>query len=191
MKDGNELVTKKVILLYIADRVAGLTENEFMDVAIDTIYMDYFEFTHIFNELLKDGFLKQESREGESNLDADGQPTQRVDITDAGKQILDSLYKTVPLPIRNHLKQQTEISLQAKAELNDIEVHIYPEANGSYTVKLTLLGDDNMAVLDLSLSVPTRDMAQVLTQNWTDNHAELYPKLLALLLSKTENSIGE
>lgn len=184
MNDGNELVTKKVILLYIADRLAGLTEDEFMDVAIDTIYMDYFEFSHIFKELLSDGFLRQEARLGESELDADGQATRRVDITEAGQQILESLYKTVPLPVRKHLEQQTEISLQAKADLSDISVHIYPEVDGGYLVRLSLLGENQAAVLDLAVNVPTREMAQVLTQNWTKHHGDLYPKLLTLLLKE-------
>ena len=188
MTDANEQVTRKVILLYIADRLAGLTENEFMDVAIDTIYMDYFEFSHIFQELQDNGFLQLVSHEGESNLDADGKPTGRVDITDAGHQILESLYKTVPLPIRNHLKQQTEISLKAKEDLNDMRVHIYPDVNESYRVQLSLLGEEQAPVLDLSINVPTREMAQVLTQNWSEHHADLYPKLLTLLLSKPKQN---
>lgn len=181
MSDGNELVTKKVILLYIADRLGGLTEDEFMNTAIETIYMDYFDFSDIYQQLLADGFLYQGQRKGESNQDTKGKPTRRVDITAAGKQILASLYQTVPLPVRKHLDESTASALDKVMEDAQAEANIYPEESNRYRLRLQLLGDEGSTVFDLSLRMPTRETATRIADKWKQHYALLYPKFLNLL----------
>ncbi len=191
MSEGNERVTKKVILLYIADRLAGLTQDEFMDIAIDTIYMDYFEFSHIYDQLLHDNFLQEETRDDEQQLDADGVPTKRVDITPAGKQILGSLYNGVPLPIRNHLQQLTDDSMKAKTKAESVKASYFPDMDGSYRVHLQLKDDQMNSLLDLSFTVPSREMAVQTGENWEHYYAELYPKILGVLASKQKADVDE
>ncbi len=186
MSEGNEKVTKKVILLYIADRLAGLTQDEFMDLAIDTIYMDYFEFSHIYDQLLGDHFLIEEIREGETRLDADGKPTKRVNITPSGKQILSSLYGTVPQAIRNHLKESTEVSLKVRSDSETVKATYSPDPNGNYRMHLQLNDDKMNSLFELNFTVPNREMAEQTSENWERHYAELYPKILAVLASKSK-----
>lgn len=186
MSEGNEKVTKKVILLYIADRLAALTQDEFMEIAIDTIYMDYFEFSHIYEQLLHDGFLEQSTHKGETNLDANGVPAKRVDITESGKQILSSLYGSVPLPIRNHLRQSTDTSLKIRSNEEIVKASYAPDMTGTYRVHLQLKDNEQSSLLDLSFSLPNQEMAIQASENWEHHYAELYPKLLSLLASRTK-----
>lgn len=191
MSEGNEKVTKKVILLYIADRLAGLTQDEFIEIAIDTIYMDYFEFSHIYNQLLDDRFLLEDTRKGETNLDADGNPTKRVNITSDGKQILSSLYASVPQAIRNHLKQSTDDSLKVRSNADTVKANFSPEISGNYRMHLQLKDDEMNSLLDLSFTVPNREMALQTSENWELHYAELYPRILAVLASRPQESAGE
>ena len=41
---AKDQVNKKVIILYIVERVKGITWNQLINLCISTLYMDYFTF---------------------------------------------------------------------------------------------------------------------------------------------------
>ncbi len=186
ISEGNELVVKKMVLLYLADRLPSLTQDEFMKAALDTIYIDYFDFGVLYQQLLADGFLYEAQRKGETSLDANGVPAHRVDITSQGQQILESLYQTVPLPMRKHLQESTRESLQVKLDEEMVKAQAQPDLNGAFRVSLGLQGDDRSQIIDCQFTVPTKEMADIASKHWKEHYETLYPQILKLLLGPSE-----
>ncbi|MDD2213110.1 MAG: DUF4364 family protein [Oscillospiraceae bacterium] len=186
MSDTREQVTQKVILLYIASSLPGLTQDELLQIALGTMYMDYFTFSELYRQLLANAFLTQAQRKGETERDSNGQPIWRCDITPQGQQILDSLSGTLPLPLRHHLSETVRQYRHQLADEASCRASYLPDEQGRYKVLLTLQ-DKQDVLFELSAVVPEEHLARQITERWQQQHEALYPRLLQLLLNNQAN----
>ena len=112
-----DLAINKLIILSILTRIPGVPLHQLTTIALETLYMDYFEFVTAFEELSRDQMAAESIRKGETRVDATGRPVSRCDMTPKGRSVYQTLENRIPLPIRSYLAQacagsQCDIRLQ-------------------------------------------------------------------------------
>lgn len=175
-----ELAINKLIILSIINRIPGITLGQLTTIALETLYMDYFDFVTAFEELCRDEMATESMRKNESVLDAVGRPVARCDLTPRGKAVYETLEHRIPLPIRSYLAQacsgwKKDIRMQ-----NILSARCDPDGNGLYQVHLKQ-NDGIKDLIDLRLTVPDKVLGQHICDRWKRHPQTVYLGLLSLL----------
>ena len=180
-------VNQKVILLYICERVDSISYQDLMQIALESMYMDYFQFTFVLDELLEEKLLAATLRKDESE---DFNAQARYSLTSTGKLVLDTLKSNIPLAVAQHINDLIEkTSAQIDKERSiDIDKSLLPD--GSFRVDLDLKEND-ISYFSLGLKVPNKDMADKLITKLKNNVTSLYPQILKLIYSSDTDSSQE
>ena len=180
-------VNQKVILLYICERVDSISYQDLMQIALESMYMDYFQFTFVLDELLEEKLLAATLRKDESE---DFNAQARYSLTSTGKLVLDTLKSNIPLAVAQHINDLIEeTSAQIDKERSiDIDKSLLPD--GSFRVDLDLKQND-ISYFSLGLKVPNKDMADKLITKLKNNVTSLYPQILKLIYSSDTDSSQE
>lgn len=180
-------VNQKVILLYICERVDSISYQDLMQIALESMYMDYFQFTFVLDELLEEKLLAATLRKDESE---DFNAQARYSLTSTGKLVLDTLKSNIPLAVAQHINDLIEeTSAQIDKERSiDIDKSVLPD--GSFRVDLDLKEND-ISYFSLGLKVPNKDMADKLITKLKNNVTSLYPQILKLIYSSDTDSSQE
>lgn len=104
---NSNLAISKLILLRIVKQIPSITSNQLTNLALETLYMDYFTMIQAFGELQRDHLLLIAVRKDESETDAAGKPLERCDISTQGELILKTLDHKIPLHVKTYLYQAT------------------------------------------------------------------------------------
>ena len=178
--ENEQRAIQKLIILAILGRANGLTVNQLTALALETLYLDYFDFIHAYEELVRDHLATESVRKGEALIDAAGQPVSRCDITPQGQTILDTLENRIPLPVRSFLASTLAGWRKDQLRENTVTATYDPDANGFYQVRLRQ-HDGRKETVDLRLTVPNEAIARALCENWRQYPQTLYMGLLTLL----------
>ena len=180
-------VNQKVILLYICERVDSISYQDLMQIALESMYMDYFQFTFVLDESLEEKLLAATLRKDESE---DFNAQARYSLTSTGKLVLDTLKSNIPLAVAQHINDLIEkTSAQIDKERSiDIDKSLLPD--GSFRVDLDLKEND-ISYFSLGLKVPNKDMADKLITKLKNNVTSLYPQILKLIYSSDTDSSQE
>lgn len=170
----------KLIILAILGQASGLTANQLMTLALETLYMDYFSFMQAYEELVRDHLITSAVRKDEPETDAAGQPLVRCDITPQGHTILQTLESRIPLPIRSYLASALNGWRRDQLRENTVTATVDPDADGFYQVRLRQ-HDGRKETVSVKLTVPNRSIAEAICANWRQVPQTLYLGLLSLL----------
>lgn len=182
--DTAELAINKLIILSILSKIKGVTLNQLTTLALETLYMDYFDFVTAYEELCRDHMATESVRKGEETLDAVGRPVTRCDLTPAGTAVLSTLESRIPLPIRSYLAQACSGWAKDIRLENTLSATSEPDANGFYLVRLKQ-HDGLKDLLDLRLTIPDKSMAQQICDRWKRHPQTVYLGMLSLLTGET------
>ena len=162
---------KLTILYYVRASRMDITREQLYRVMVENDVMSYFDYQSCMHELEEDAFIAAVPR-------AFGQ-AYRVSVH--GTDVLDQFVESLPMSLRERLElyareHREEMLLQTQI-VSDME----ELPSGGYIVRLRAL-EQNAAVMELSIRVATRDMAQRMRANWEKGSETLYAYLLTTLL---------
>lgn len=175
----------KLIIMYMLHQVSSVPSAELMNWAVDSLYLDYFSFVQAKEELIRDRFIIESSRKGETRLDAMGRPIELCDITPEGEIVLTQLLPTMPAHVRAYLTKAAPKWKQDAHEEASILASYLPDANGAYQVRLSL-ADGARTTADLTLFAPNEESAQKMCRRWKKSTADIYMSILSLLQSESD-----
>ena len=181
---NSELANSKLIILSILQRVPAIKLNQLTELALETLYMDYFTFATALDELGRDHMASVVTRRDETESDAAGKAIQRCDITSQGRAVLTTLEHQIPLHIRSYLAQRTRAWLKTVRRDQDVQASYEPDANGQFTVHLRQSDNQNEQV-DIRLTLPDRQLARKVCLQWDSHPQTIYVRLLALLTGES------
>ena len=190
MKRSNEVeksenVRNKIMILYIINRLPGITLGELTAMSMDTCYMNYFSFATAFDDLVSSRFLSISTRKGESRLDSEGNPVSRCDITPVGLETMNRLLHLIPAHIHTFLNKAF-IDWEKDIKKNiEIRATYDPDLYGGYTVDL-VLSDGSRELIRIRISVPTKETAIRICNNWNTNTQSVYLSALSMLSGECE-----
>ncbi len=174
-----DLITQKVMLLYVVNRLPGLTRNRLLKICAEAVYLNYFTFGQLSDELLADGQLESATGKGEQEVDADGLPVSRLYLTPAGDRVLRSLEPKLPLAIVRNLNRAAAAFLK-DGGAGELAATVTPEKGGSFSVRLSL-NEGSRPLCTIKLNLPGKEPAEKVRSQWLSVGTDLYPELLRLL----------
>src|ERR1035437_7933879 len=120
------------MLLYMLHQVNSIPSSDLMDWAVESLFLDYFQFVQAKEDLKRDRFIIEATRKGEKRIDAKGNPLEICDITPEGEIVLNQLLPTLPAHIRAYLMSSAQKWKQAAHEDLSVLANYLPDANGAY-----------------------------------------------------------
>ena len=158
------LTLYKLIVLYMLDRVSfPMTVAQVSDFILEKEYTNFMTLQLVLNELTEAGMISSQSIRNRTHLTitTEGKETLHFfknRIGDAIKSDIEAYFKEKEFDLRN------EVSVLA---------YFYKSTSGEYETRL-VAKDRGISLIDLTLSVPTKELAENICDNWQKKNQEIY-----------------
>jgi len=184
MTDSSEfkIAENKLLLLYLINRMEfPMSRAQVTDFVRDADYMDYYTLQQTLATLVEGGHLDVTE---ENALDNN---TTRYAVTGEGQTTLDYFEKNIPWSRRQAIDSYiTENRGKIKKYYENTATYFPNMDNDEFQVKCGVY-EDKRALLELVVSVDTREQAKLIQSNWRANASGLYKRIIdALTVSKEE-----
>jgi DNA-binding HxlR family transcriptional regulator len=167
-------VENKLLLLYLIDKMdLPLSRSQITDYVREAEFMDYFTLSQTLSEMVEGGFL-------ENTVDNN---TTRYSITGDGQTMLEYFEKHIPLPIRTMINSYVHNNRRNIKKEYEVTATYFPNAeNDEFVVKCGVY-EDERTLMELAISVDTRDQAKLIQANWKTSAKHLYGRIIEALIS--------
>ncbi len=171
-------IQHKVIILYLVEKMdIPMTKGQIEQFILEEGILNTLMLSEYLNELTEAGYL-------EKTLDNN---TTRYTITEEGLLTIDLFLKDIFQSTRNKvLKYVAENRKSVKQDFQTIANYFFDHKNNEYIVKCALY-EDEMMLMELSVSVVTKQQAVDICTNWRTNVSTLYGGILNLVLDEEDS----
>lgn len=161
----------KLIVLYMLNRVTfPMTTAQVSDFVLEREYSNFFTLQQAINELTEAELISSETIRNRTHLS----------ITDEGRETLIFFQSRIHYGIRQDINtyfRENELPLR-----NEVSVlgDYHRSTSGEYEARL-VAKDRGIRLVDITLSVPTEEMAAAICDNWQKRNQEIYQYLIGQL----------
>ncbi|MGN0432116.1 MAG: DUF4364 family protein [Lachnospiraceae bacterium] len=165
------LTLYKLIVLYMLDRVNfPLTKTQVIDFMQEKEYTSFFTLQQVISELIDAGLVTAQSIRNRTHLaiTEDGRETLSFfnnRISDAIKSDIDAYL------LENEFTLRNEVAVQGD---------YYKSTSGEYEAHL-LAKERGITLVDITLSVPSAELASSICDNWQRKNQHIYQYLIEQL----------
>ncbi len=163
----------KLMNLYMLKQVNfPLTNAQLTDFFLEHEYTTYFTLQQVLNELLESGLIKTHSNHNST----------RYEITREGEETLEFFGKNISQAIIDDMDQylkDNRIKIRNEA---GVLADYYKSTSQDFVVHMEIR-EGKSSLMELSLSVPTREQAEAMCSQWQGKSPEVYSYLMKTLMS--------
>lgn len=165
------LTLYKLIVLYMLDRVSfPLTNAQVGDFILEKGYTNFFTLQQAISELIDADMLKAKSIRNRTHLE----------ITDEGKETLGFFENRISTQIKEEIDAYfKENQFELKNEVSVLS-NYYKATTGEYEANL-VIKEKNIDLVNLTMSVPTEELAASICDKWETASQEIYSNLVEKL----------
>ncbi len=162
------LTLYKLIVLYMLNRVSfPLTTAQISDFILEKEYTNFLTLQQVINELTDAGMISTQSIRNRTHLA----------ITEEGRETLHFFENRISDAIKNDINnyfRENEFALR-----NEVSVlgDYYKSTSGEYEAHL-VAKDRGIKLVDITLSVPTEELASSICDHWQGKNQEIYQYLI-------------
>lgn len=162
------LTLYKLIVLYMLERVDfPLTKAQVGDFILEKEYTTFLTLQQAISELIDADMIKAKSIRNRTHLE----------ITDEGRETLEFFGNRISSQIKEEINAYfVENKFQLKNEVSIIS-NFYKSTTGEYEANL-IIKEKKINLVDITMSVPTEDMAQSICEKWEGASQEVYAFLV-------------
>ena len=173
-----KLAEHKLIILHLLQKMGiALSNSEICQFLLEKNYMDYFSVQQYLAELVSAGWLEK-TRE---------QNNTRYTPTDDGEEVINYFINRISDEVKNEINVYVhENSRRIRAEYA-VTANYFPELNGDFLVKCGLCDDSGATLMEISVSVVSKNQAQNICRNWKKNVNQYYRAFLSSLATEENN----
>ena len=178
MTDEYKNVENKLLILYLINRMElSMSSAQITEFIISKDLMHTFTLNETLTTMKDQGLLST-IQENSQDLKAT-----RYSITEDGQQTLELFEEHIPRPVRKLIDQYvTDNRGQVKRDY-EVNATYFPNIeNNDFQVKCGVY-EDRRALLEVSISVDTREQAKLIQNNWNGNASGLYQKIIEAIIS--------
>ena len=158
------LTLYKLIVLYMLDRASfPMTQAQISDFMLEKEYTTFMTLQQVIGELTKTGMISAQSIRNRTHLS----------ITSEGKETLHFFENRVSDSIKadiNEYFREKEIDMRNEGS---VLADYYKATSGEFETRL-VAKDRGISLIDLTLSVPTQEMAENICDNWQKKNQTVY-----------------
>ena len=165
------LTLYKLIALYMLNRVTfPMTTAQVSDFVLEREYTNFLTLQQVINELTDAGMISSETIRNRTHLS----------ITDEGRETLNYFQNRISDAIKQEINtyfRENEFTLR-----NEVSVlgDYYKSTSGEYEAHL-VAKDRGINLVDITMSVPTEEVAAAICDNWQKKNQEIYKYLIGQL----------
>lgn len=168
-----ELAENKLLLLYIIKSIKyPISNTQLTDIVLENSFINYFMLQQYVSELMSSDFLKYEEKDSK----------EIIVLTNKGDRVLfffkDRISPNKLKLIDDYINKKVET---IKKELSITSDYTLDDDN-SFLVNLKAT-ENNSTIIDLTISVPTKDEAKAICNRWKENSSDIYNKIITSLIS--------
>ncbi len=177
MKESESLTLCKLIILYMLDRAEVLMSSaQVSEFLLGKQYVDYLQMTQVQAELLEEGLVSTSKNQDAHNrtylvITPEGRSTLRDFRSRIGEEFVWEV---------EHYFQENSLEMKEDAAIYG---SYYKLAGGGYSAHLVMQERDQKLV-DLSMSVPTEELAEHICSNWEKKNEKIYQFLADELIGE-------
>lgn len=162
----------KLTILYMLDKAGfPLTNTQISNFFLEQEYTDYFRVQEVIGDLVNADLINFESTHSNT----------QYTLTAAGRETLGFFKDKITDGIENDVKRFFEKNKLEFRQENFILADYYKTTNQNYDVRCQVRSDST-TVLDLTLSVTTKEQAEAICNNWKNSNEDVYAYLMDILL---------
>ena len=172
-KDVNSDPKSKLMLLYLIDKMdLPLSRSQITDFILEADLMDYYTLQQSLAEMVEGLYL-------DSTNDNN---TTRYTITDEGLLTLEYFEKHIPASIRTKINNYVKDNRGEIKRAFENTATFFPNAeNNEFLVKCGVY-EEGRVLMELSISVDTREQARLIQNNWKTNAKTMYGDIIGILV---------
>ena len=165
------LTLYKLIILYMLDRVKfPITNAQISDYILEKEYTNFLTLQQVISELTEANLIDARTVNNRTHLH----------ITDEGRETLyyfdNRINDTIKAEINQYFREN-EFDLQEEVS---VVGNYYKSTSGEYEAHLTAKERGNNLV-EIKLTVPTKEVAESICDNWQKKNQEVYQELVKWL----------
>ena len=166
------LTLYKLIVLYTLDKARmPMTNAQICDLMLDKEYTTYFRVQEVLGDLVDADLILAESTHSNT----------QYTLTAAGKETLGFFKDKITEGIEADVIKFFEKNKLEFRQENSILADYYKTTNQKYAVRCQVRSDSN-TIIDLTLSVSTKEQAEAICNNWKNQNEDVYAYLMDMLL---------
>lgn len=172
-ENSAELAENKLLVLYVIKSLRQpISKTQLTEIILENNFINYFTLQQYISELETAEFVEYVEKNNKK----------LITITDKGENVL-SIFNDRISPIKRDIIDNY-ISKTIETIKKELTIHsdYTIEKNDSFIVNLKAL-ENEMLLMDLKISVPTKKQATSLCSKWKENPSEIYTKLVQLLFN--------
>lgn len=162
----------KLIILYMLEKVDfPLTNGQISEFILDKGYTNYFTLQQAISEMAESNLVREEQSHNRTlyHLTEEGEETIQFFKNKISQPIQDDIDEFIK---EKHYELKNEVSVKADYYLN---------LNHEYSVRCQVI-ENGSDLIDLTLTVPTKQEAETITNNWNRKNQEIYASIMQQLL---------
>lgn len=162
---------KLMILALLKNSVAPLSGTQLSDFFLEKDYTNYFTVQEALHELDESAFIKKEATYNNT----------RYSITPAGAETLSFFSDKLSAGIHEDIREYLQSNQMSIRETASVLADYYKAPGDQYAVRCQLREKENPRI-DLTITVPNREIAKAICDNWKQQSGHVYEYLMDLLV---------
>lgn len=161
---------QKLIVLYCLNRLGPCSDLQLTQFLFDHDLMNYFEMMFALNDLCDRGQAVRVKK----------QAGYQYAVTDAGREAMALFGGRVPRSLTALLEKTWEDWKRRFRQEAQSRQKIEQTERGDFRLTLSVM-DQDAELMDISLTLPTRELARQLAEQWPRKASEIYGTVIRLL----------
>lgn len=162
----------KLTILNMLDKVDfPLSNTQISNFFLEQEYTDYFRVQQVLNDLVEANLIRTESTHNNT----------QYTITAAGKETLGFFKDKITDAIEHDILTYFEKNKLELRSVNSIIADYYKTPNQDYAVRCQFKAHGTN-LIDLTLTVKTREQAEAICNNWKNQNEDVYAYLMDILM---------
>ncbi len=162
----------RVMILHMLSLVEGpVTNNQIVNYALDNDIADYFSVQLAISDLLSSGFIYAESAHNDT----------RYRLTDDGRRTLELLDDNLSDELKENIGSYVKENKYELRQQTSVYADYMRASGGGYLVRCQIKNIEK-PVIDLTMTVSTREQARAICANWANAHGDVYASIMDSLL---------
>ncbi len=176
--ESQEKAENKVLLLYFMKKVHIPASNmQLTRIMLENRFMNYFLLQQSLHEMRMDGLILIQTRD---NIDY-------YTPSPEGERVLDMFLDLIHVGIRTRLDENIDVIRATIRHEASVIAEYTLENENEYEVKCRIV-EDYRPLIDIRLSVGSREDARNICNNWREKAKEIYPEVIGVLLGKDKDT---
>ena len=162
----------KLTILYMLDKAGfPLSNTQLSNFFLEHEYTDYFRVQEVIGNLVDADLILAESTHSNT----------QYTLTTAGRETLNFFSDKISDAIMQDVQSFFSKNQVEMRQENSVLADYYKTTNQNYAVRCQVRSDSN-TLIDLTISVKTKEQAEAICNNWKKENEEVYMYLMDQLL---------